>query len=352
MACPPRELPAKAYSVRASPIPSMPGWIASSTPAVLAYAYGLDAGASPLFPPRYAETETAAQELRHTVRRDPRACGQAQTRWTLAALRATCPWLRVATDAGMHQILKRCRISWQRARSYIHSPDPEYDLKLANVQAVRMLARLAEGRVVLVYLDEVTIEQQPSLAATYAPQSGAQTQPRARWSHSSNTLTRVVASLEHGSGRVVYRRASKITIATLVAFFEDLRAAYPDAERIYVVMDNWPVHIHPDVLVALEKQETRHLRGLPPSWSATPSAKAVKRWSQLQLPIQLLPLPTYASWCNPIEKLWRKLRQELLHLHLWAADLPQLRAEIDGFLDQFATGSLDLLRYVGLEIPD
>jgi hypothetical protein len=100
----------------------------------------------------------------------------------------------------------------------------------------------------------------------------------------------------------VYRRASKITIATLVQFFQDLRAAYPQAQRIYVVMDNWPVHIHPDVLIALEKQETRHLRPLPPSWPETPSAKAAKKWGHLHLPIQLIPLPTYASWCNPIEK--------------------------------------------------
>jgi len=50
----------------------------------------------------------------------------------------------------MQQILRRCRISWQRARSYIHSPDPAYDLKLANVQAVRMLARSSQGQVVVV----------------------------------------------------------------------------------------------------------------------------------------------------------------------------------------------------------
>jgi hypothetical protein len=266
----------------------------------------------------------------------------------LASLRATCPWLRVSTDAGMQQILKRCRISWQRARSYIHSPDVDYDSKLACVQAVRMLSRQAPSQVVVVYLDEVTIDQQPTLAATYAPRGAGRHQPRARLGYNSNTLTRVVATIEHGSGRVVYRRASKITIATLVQFFQDLRAAYPNAERIYVVLDNWPVHIHPDVLVALERQETRHLRALPPSWSDQPSAKAVKKWGHLQLPIQLIPLPTYASWCNPIEKLWRKLRQELTHLHRWAADLPCLRAEIDHFLDQFAAGSSALLEYVGL----
>ena len=270
----------------------------------------------------------------------------------MTTLWAACPWLWVRTTSGLHQILRRLRISWQRARSYIHSPDPAYAAKLANVQALRMLAGQAPGQVVVVYLDEVTIEQQPTLAATYAAQDQGQSQPRARLGHSSNTLTRVVATLEHGTGRVVYRRASKITLATLVQFFQDLRAAYPHAERIYVVMDNWPVHIHPDVLVALEKQETRHLRPLPPSWPTTPSATAVKKWGQLQLPIQLVPLPTYASWCNPIEKLWRKLRQELTHLHPWATDLARLRAEIDRFLDQFAPGSTDLLQYVGLGVPD
>jgi hypothetical protein len=289
--------------------------------------------------------------LRHTIGRDPRASGQPCTRWSLAAIRRACPWLRLRSDGGMQRLLKRCRLSYQRARSYVHSPDRDYAIKLAGVQAVRMLARQAPGQVVLVYLDEITIERQPSLANAYAEQGG-QDQPRADWGHSSNTLTRVVATLEHGTGRVVYRRASAITIAVLVQFFQDLRAAYPNAERIYVVMDNWPVHIHPDVLVGLEQQESQRFRPLPPSWSATPSAKAVKRWGRLQLPIQLVPLPTYASWCNPIEKLWRKLRQELTHLHRWADDLARLQNEIERFLDQFADGSTELLQYVGLGVPD
>ena len=61
-----------------------------------------------------------------------------------------------------------------------------------------------------------------------------------------------------------------------------------------------------------------------------------------------MPLPTYASWLNPIEKLWRYLKQEVLHLHRLANDLGGLRAEIDRFLDQFTDGSDQLLRYVGL----
>ena len=55
---------------------------------------------------------------------------------------------------------------------------------------------------------------------------------------------------------------------------------------------------------------------------------------------------------NPIEKLWRKLRQEVTLLHRWADDLTALRTQVDHFLEQFAHGSVALLRYVGLKIPD
>ena len=74
----------------------------------------------------------------------------------------------------------------------------------------------------------------------------------------------------------------------------------------------------------------------------------MKRWGELRLPIQFVLLPTYASWCNPIEKLWRKLKQDVLHLHRLADDLKALRMLVTEFLQQFAAGSSELLRSVGL----
>lgn len=70
------------------------------------------------------------------------------------------------------------------------------------------------------------------------------------------------------------------------------------------------------------------------------------------MPIQILPLPTSVSGLNPIEKLWRTLRQDLTHRQPWADDLDRLRAELERFLNPFASGSVELLRYVGLRIPD
>lgn len=131
----------------------------------------------------------------------------------------------------------------------------------------------------------------------------------------------------------------------LVGFYQTIHAAYPNAERINLVLDNWPIHFHPDVLVALEPQENPWSLHVPKHWSSTPSEQARQKWGER-------PLPTYASWTNPLEKLWRKFRREVLHLHRKADRLDDLRQEVACYLNQLANGSLDLLRYVGIPAPD
>lgn len=310
--------------------------------------------------------------------RTPRACGIDRTRWSLAALRGACVWLVSLSLAGVHRILRRLGIHWKRGRAAVRSPDPNYHPKRDDIATVVAQAQAAvapaapvhaapaasarddstlvmlaplpvSARIVTVYLDEVTIERQPSVSQDY--QAAGRPQPRATRSWSANAETRIIATLDHCTGQVVFQRG-RVTTAALVRFFQQVRAAYPAANRINVVLDNWPVHFHPDVLVALQPQLTRWDFPRPASWSDQPSAAAVRKWSQLQLPIQFVPLPTYASWLNPIEKLWRKLRQEVTHHHPWANDLPRLRDELERFLMQFAHGSADLLRYVGLKAPD
>jgi transposase len=71
---------------------------------------------------------------------------------------------------------------------------------------------------------------------------------------------------------------------------------------------------------------------------------ALTQWPHLR-PVWL---PTYAPWLNPIEKLWRWLRQDVLKLHRLVSDWPRLRQRVRDFLDQFQHGSEALLRYVGL----
>ena len=106
-----------------------------------------------------------------------------------------------------------------------------------------------------------------------------------------------------------------------------MRTNYPDVEIIFVGIDNWPVHYHPDILAPLQAQNFPFPPNLPANWPTEPSEKAKKD----DLLIQLLSLPTYASWLNPIEKLWRWLKQEILHLHRLSDAWPELRQRVDLF---------------------
>lgn len=202
---------------------------------------------------------------------------------------------------------------------------------------------------VLVYLDEVTYYRHPTAAQAWAP-VGAD-QPRVERGYRAATTTRVIGALDAQTGRVLVRQAAHIGIAAVVGLYQDLQAAYPAARRIWVVQDNWAIHSHPDVLVALEEQETVFPWYRPRHWGTEPSPAARRRWGDWHLPIQIVPLPTYASWTNPIEKLWRWLKAEVLHHHPWTDDLDQLRQTVLRFLRQFADGSDALLRYVGLGVP-
>ncbi len=67
--------------------------------------------------------------------------------------------------------------------------------------------------------------------------------------------------------------------------------------------------------------------------------------------MRLLPLPTYAPWTNPVERVWRKLAQEVLHLHRCTDDWPGLHGVVQDWLDRATQPSDALLRYVGLLCP-
>jgi len=90
------------------------------------------------------------------VRSSPAQYGVALTRWTLKALRLASHYTRLQTNGGMSQILKRLRISYKRARDYVHSPDEHYVDKLNSIQVCLSLTRLMQGHEVTLFQDELT----------------------------------------------------------------------------------------------------------------------------------------------------------------------------------------------------
>lgn len=272
-------------------------------------------GGKPFFP--LLGTETARSQVEYLLHQSPRQYGLARARWRLQDVGKALKWLAGCSEPGIYKILKRLGFSRKRAMNFIHSPDPEYQRKWKAILQAFLDATNHPDEVVIVFLDEFSYYRQPTLACAY--HVSGHTLPYAFQIARSNTRTRLIAGLNGLTGKVTYLQRSKIGLLALQDFYQQLRADYPEAKRIYVVQDNWPVHKLPDVLQALQ---FHHL---------TP-----------------LFLPTYASWLNPIEKLWRWLKQDILHLHSLSNDLESLRTLVRAFLDAFVSGSDPLLRYVGL----
>jgi transposase len=144
----------------------------------------------------------------------------------------------------------------------------------------------------------------------------------ARYGLGPDRVHRFIGGLDAASGSVVYEDHTRITRWRVADFFAQLREACGADARVCVIWDNWPVHEHEEV-----------------------------RQAAAQHQIGLQPLPTYAPWLNPIEKLWRLTKQTVGHLHDRATQWPLLIEDTRQLLNAFADPSPQLLRYVGL-CPD
>jgi transposase len=100
----------------------------------------------------------------------------------------------------------------------------------------------------------------------------------------------IVQHQQQAPGPEVRDQRAHFRLPALRDFFAQVAAADPAAARIDIALDNWPVHFHP------------------------------ARLGSLPSPVAFLRLPTHAPWTNPVEKVWRRLRQERLHPYPHAAD--------------------------------
>lgn len=321
------------------------------------------------FPPWIKSAEEARAEIIDTIHRgpppfpDPQPSANAgeetvrRTRWQLSVFKEAIEWMRPLSLSGIWRILNRLEIGLKRGRDYIHSPDPQYQEKLEAVELCMERARRSGGReVVALYTDELGYYRQPRASRDYEAR-GSRVQPLARRSLRQDTLYREVAALNTVTGEVIHHGASKMRVRELLRFYRQIVGSCPGARRIYLIEDNWPVHYYPLLLCYLEDQETPFELKIPPAWQTEEMMEESRRIraslekSEL-LPIQVVPLPTYAPWTDAAEKLWRKLRQEYLNLHRLSDEWDALKQGVKGYLDQFRGGSRELLRYVGLLLEE
>lgn len=263
-----------------------------------------------------------------------------QSRWTLSSLQqCSRPILGQISTSGLHGLLKKLGITYQRGRPYIHSPDEQYQAKLAYLKQI--IAKANTEGIEVLFEDEFTVINQASSGADFAPKGQ---QPKERWAHTEKKI-RLAGAMNAISGQTTIYQCPKMTIQHFINFLKLVVEDYPQADKIYMPVDGWPIHFHPSVQAALVTQEQPFEPKLPPSWK---KVKPDPEYAELNLPIQMVSLPTYASWLNPIEKLWKLLKKEVLHLFPNPNNFNELQLRINRFFEEFEQDSLRLLKFCGL----
>jgi transposase len=246
----------------------------------------------------------------------PHKDGPAPSRWTLRSIRVSVPSLAHYSLSGVWRVLQRLELKLRSSRVQQFSPDPFYLEKYDYLDQCLRQTRAQSHRVVTVFLDEMGYYRWPEEAVDWSGVGGVV----ADRCGSKEQQWRIIGALNALTGQVDYLDGYVCGRAKVIDMYKHLVQAYPQAELLYVVQETWSIHRHPEVLEALEQWP--HVE---PVW-----------------------LPTYAPWLNPIEKLWRWLRQDVLKLHRLAGDWKALQSRVCQFLDQFCHGSQALLEYVGL----
>lgn len=239
-------------------------------------------------------------------------------RWTLARVKASFDWLQSYSLSGVWRVLRRLGMGWRAGRPQRFSPDPAYVEKVMALQAALRTVAQQPDHSVLLFLDEMGFYRWPEAGQDWMPQAPAPATVAA--CAGNNRQWRLIGALNALTGQVNYLDNYIVGRKQVGQMYHQLDQLYPQAQRIFLVQDNWSIHQHPDVLAV---------------------AASLPR-------LELLWLPTYAPWLNPIEKLWRWLRQDVLRLHRCASEWSRLLSQVHAFLNQFALGSDALLHYVGL----
>ena len=172
----------------------------------------------------------------------------------------------------------------------------------------------------MLYGDEASFYRLPHRGRNWGKRgSGGTAQPTTPHKAGANTRRRIVAALDVHDGQVLSESGSVIGVKALCRFIRKLRRHYGAQMRLVLIWDNWPPHYHAEVLRVATAER-----------------------------VELLYTPTYSPWCNPIEKLWKKLRHDILRLHQKSTAWRELRDLVERFLRDLVRVNPELLRYVGL----
>lgn len=224
-----------------------------------------------------AISEQARRQIQLIARCCPRDLGLPFSAWSLSKLAEHAVASGVVASISresVRQILPAGGVSWQATKTWKASADPGFIPKMRRVLDLYDHPP-ADGRVICAdELGPLNLQPRPGHAWRAA---GHPVRLRATY-HRTGGARHMIAALDLATGKICYRIRARKRWRECSSFLRLLRQRWP-AQKLYVIVDNFSPHKHPQVT----------------GWTAASD-------------VELVFLPTYASWLNWIEPEFAALR--------------------------------------------
>jgi putative transposase len=213
----------------------------------------------------------------------PRDFGFLRSRWCCATF-VLLFWrthrLAVSRET-VRRWLHTADLVWRRPRPVLRLRDPERD---ATLDRLRALLRGLPADEVAVSEDEVDVETNPKIGCMWMPK-GKQAEVETPGTNDKRSLA---GSLNWRTGAVIVTRGRRRDAALFVEHLHDLRRRLRRYRKAHVICDNAKFH---------------------ESWAVAEFLHRHGRRVVLHFP------PKYAPDCNPIERVWWHLHDEITRNH-------------------------------------
>lgn len=243
--------------------------------------------------------------VRNCACQKPKDLGYSYELWTYklltAHIRAHCveaghPALQKLSRSKLHRILHEAELRPHKIRYYVERRDPAFESKMANVLHVYKEVEiindgLLRGEVRELGMVTISYDEKPgiqALAVTTAdrpPVTGKHSSHLRDYEYKRLGTVSLWAGLDLHSGRLIETISNTHKSADFIAFLQKLDGAYPEHQKIRLLLDNHSAHV---------SRETRdYLDSVPQRFV-------------------FVFMPTHGSWLNLVENLFSKMTRSML----------------------------------------
>jgi transposase len=202
----------------------------------------------------------------------------------------------------LRTLLKAHKLSWKKCRKVLRKANPEK--RAAFIEQFRpIFEQVCQNETILLYIDEAHIHRDMDLGYTWAPRG----EPAYRLSACASLSDRInwYGAYNFTDGQCLIWNEGNCNTDHTLAFLERIAEWLGKPERPVLII-----------------------------WDGAPWHRAIRlRERAEELGFELMPLPGYSPDLNPIEGLWKWMREEVTQHHSYPT-MPDLFQACKNFIDR------------------